>query len=410
MSKVAYSSSYLRGMEHLVEISQQLSHAKNLEDIINVTQTSARHLTGADGATFILREKDLCFYVDEDAIAPLWKGQKFPVSQCVSGWAMLNKSTAVIEDIFQDPRIPIEFYRPTFVKSMVMVPIRKNDPIGAIGNYWAKPHKASEEEVRLLDTLANSAAIALENVRLISDMQKVNMLLQSSLEVRDELITIASHELKTPLTSLLLQLQSVHRQVDVETSTMPTPAQLVKALDLSIRQVYSLKDLIEKLLDLSEVRLGRLQLQFHKVNLSQKIKNMAEQFTTELSAAKCPLKLALEDNIEIECDSARIEQVVANLVSNVLKYACGTDVKITLKKPAQGIVLFSIEDKGPGIPKEMHEKIFERFGRGVSPKNKTGIGLGLFISRALIEAHGGRIYVESTVGSGSKFTVELPSR
>jgi GAF domain-containing protein len=162
MSKRAYSSSYLRGMEHLVEISQQLSHAKNLEDIINVTQTSARHLTGADGATFILREKDLCFYVDEDAIAPLWKGQKFPVSQCVSGWAMLNKSTAVIEDIFQDPRIPIEFYRPTFVKSMVMVPIRKNDPIGAIGNYWAKPHKASEEEVRLLDTLANSAAIALE--------------------------------------------------------------------------------------------------------------------------------------------------------------------------------------------------------------------------------------------------------
>src|SRR5512134_2389917 len=126
---------YLRGMERLIEVVQELSLARTLEGVMAIVRSAARELTGADGATFVLRDGDLCYYADEDAIAPLWKGRRFPMSSCISGWAMLHREPAVIPDIYADPRIPIDAYRPTFVKSRVMVPIRAEEPIGAIGNY-----------------------------------------------------------------------------------------------------------------------------------------------------------------------------------------------------------------------------------------------------------------------------------
>src|SRR5581483_219834 len=108
---------------------------------------------------------------DEDAVSPLWKGQRFPLDTCISGWAMLNRQPAVIEDIYADDRIPHDAYRPTFVKSLVMVPIRTLDPVGAIGNYWAAPHQATPAEVQLLQALADTTAVAMENVRVFSELE-----------------------------------------------------------------------------------------------------------------------------------------------------------------------------------------------------------------------------------------------
>jgi len=110
-------------------------------------------------------------YVDEDAIEPLWKGRRFPMSACISGWTMLNRQAAIVPDIYCDPRIPIDAYRPTVVKSLVMVPIRTHQPIGAIGNYWAQPHKGTEAELRL-QALAHSTSVALENVELVSGLER----------------------------------------------------------------------------------------------------------------------------------------------------------------------------------------------------------------------------------------------
>ena len=115
---------------------------------------------------------DLGHYADEDAIGPLWKGKRFPMTACISGWAMLNKQAAVIEDIYSDPRIPVEAYRPTFVKSLAVVPIRTAAPVGAIGNYWATRHKASPRELKLLQALADSTSIAMENVQLYSELER----------------------------------------------------------------------------------------------------------------------------------------------------------------------------------------------------------------------------------------------
>ena len=153
-------------LQYLIQVIQKLATAHDLESIMAVVRTGARQLTHADGATFVLRDRDLCYYADEDAISPLWKGGRFPMSACISGWVMLNNQAVILEDIYADSRIPADAYRPTFVKSLAMVPIRSREPIGAIGNYWATHHCPSPEEMELLQTLADAAAVAMENVYL----------------------------------------------------------------------------------------------------------------------------------------------------------------------------------------------------------------------------------------------------
>ncbi len=158
----------------LISAIQQLSLVRTLPEIQLIVRRAARSLTGADGATIVLREGSDCFYADEDAISPLWKGQRFPMHACDSGWAMLNRQPAVIPDVYADARVPHDVYRPTFVRSLVMVPIRQHDPLGAIGNYWADQHEASVREVQLLQALADSTAVALENVRAYGHLEEAH--------------------------------------------------------------------------------------------------------------------------------------------------------------------------------------------------------------------------------------------
>ena len=125
------------------------------------TRHWARRLTSADGVTFVLRAGECCYYADEEAIAPLWKGQRFPLHTCVSGWVMQNREAVVIPDIYADPRVPHEAYRPTFVKSMLMVPVRKSDPIAAIGAYWRTASAPTAAHVKAVELLAEAAGVGL---------------------------------------------------------------------------------------------------------------------------------------------------------------------------------------------------------------------------------------------------------
>jgi Protein kinase domain/GAF domain len=187
----------------LIGVVNQLSRARDIATVQDVVRKAARRLTGADGATFVLREIDKCHYVDEDAIGPLWKGQKFPMSACVSGWAMMNRQTVVIEDVFADARVPHDAYRATFVKSMVMVPVRADDPLGAIGTYWATRRGPSDAEVRALEALAGTTAVALENVRLIAGLED---------EVKQRTAELV--EANERLVATNAELTAAHRQAD----------------------------------------------------------------------------------------------------------------------------------------------------------------------------------------------------
>src|SRR5688572_21436410 len=145
----------------LVETIEALSSVRTVEAVAAVVRSAARRITGADGIAFVLRDADQCWYLDEDAVGPLWKGLRFPLTACISGWAMLNKQTVVVPDIYKDDRIPHDAYRPTFVKSLVMTPVRPHDPLAAIGAYWARERTPTEDEVVKLQIMARATATAL---------------------------------------------------------------------------------------------------------------------------------------------------------------------------------------------------------------------------------------------------------
>ncbi|MDZ7684437.1 MAG: GAF domain-containing protein [Gammaproteobacteria bacterium] len=155
----------------LLRTAQQVSVVRDREDITGIVKRAARQLSGAEGVTFVLRDGDQCYYVDEDAISPLWKGSRFPMEICISGWAMMHRQTVVIEDIYSDDRVPHEAYSPTFVQSLAMIPVRSADPIAAIGVYWATRHTATSEEIEVLQWLADITAVAIDNLQLINALE-----------------------------------------------------------------------------------------------------------------------------------------------------------------------------------------------------------------------------------------------
>lgn len=155
----------------LAAVVRRLSVCRSLQEVIETVTPAARQLLDADGVTFVLRDGDLCHYADEDAIAPLWKGKRFPMSACISGWCMAERQTAVIADIYQDPRIPHDAYRPTFVRSLAMVPVRQDDPVAAMGAYWRQGHAVAPGEVQLLQAIANAAGLAIANVELSAERE-----------------------------------------------------------------------------------------------------------------------------------------------------------------------------------------------------------------------------------------------
>lgn len=180
----------------LVETIEQLSSARTVEDVAAVVRSKARAISGADGVSFVLRDGDDCHYLDEDAIGPLWKGRRFPLETCVSGWAMLNGTVAVIPDIYADDRVPHDAYRPTFVKSLVMMPVRRDEPIAAIGAYWAQMRQPLGGEVLALEAIARATATALENVRLLASLNE-------ALVARDRMIRELDHRVKNTLAAAM---------------------------------------------------------------------------------------------------------------------------------------------------------------------------------------------------------------
>jgi two-component sensor histidine kinase len=216
----------------LVETIEALSGARSIDDVASVVRSSARRISGADGVAFVLRDKGDCWYLDEDAIGPLWKGRRFPLTACISGWAMLNKQTVVIPDIYLDDRIPHDAYRPTFVKSLIMTPVRPDDPIAAIGAYWAESHTPPPDVVAKLQVMARATAAALENGRLYAS-------LNDALERRTFLLRELDHRVKNTLASV----QSIAQQT---LRTAPSSQAFAESFEARLMALSSAHEMLTK--------------------------------------------------------------------------------------------------------------------------------------------------------------------
>lgn len=235
---------------------------------------------------------------------------------------------------------------------------------------------------------------------------QVRDLLVSQVEatnIRDEFISIASHELKTPLTSLKLQTQMTRRQI--KTPEQMTLEKMSKQLDYTINQIDRLNKLVDDMLDVSKISSGKLVLKKSDVNFSELTSELIERFLPQFQAVRCTVHSDIEPNVIGLMDSYKIEQVINNLLSNAIRYSPHKNVYISLKKSGNKAIL-TVRDEGMGIAPENLERIFERFERISSVI--SGLGLGLYITRQILDLHNGTIKVESELGKGANFIIELP--
>ncbi len=378
----------------LLAAARDLAAAHDLPRIMEIVRRAARDLTRADGVTFVLREGPTVHYADEDAIAPLWKGRRFPAEACISGYAMIHRQAVVIEDIYQDARVPHDAYRETFVKSMAMVPVRREDPVAAIGVYWARQHRATEREVSLVESLAGLTSVALANVALVSELRE-------AVRARDEFLSLAAHELRTPLTPLALQLGWALRALDRDDA-----ATARDAIARTQRNVQRTSELVRELLESAAVVAGEERLVLHREELD--LAALGRDVLARLRAEQqARIRLTAPDELRGTWDARHVAQILDKLVSNALKFGADGPVEVSLVR-AGASARITVTDHGMGIAPEDQARIFGRFERAASPRHFGGLGLGLWLVRHYVEAHGGSLVVDSRPGEGSTFTVVLP--
>jgi signal transduction histidine kinase len=224
-------------------------------------------------------------------------------------------------------------------------------------------------------------------------------------KIRDEFISIASHELKTPLTSLKLQTQMTKKVIS-RSESLP-PERMQKQLDYTINQIDRLNKLVDDMLDVSRINTGKLKLQKSNLNLSMLVEDLIERFMPQFEAVNCQIESFLTPGVMGHWDSYKLEQVLNNLFSNAIRYSPGKTIHVGLIKLNDRAVL-NVKDEGMGIDLNNLERIFERFERATSTSSGLGLGLGLYITRQILELHNATIRVESEIGQGSNFIIELP--
>jgi predicted ATPase/signal transduction histidine kinase/tRNA A-37 threonylcarbamoyl transferase component Bud32 len=259
-----------------------------------------------------------------------------------------------------------------------------------------------------LELLAAQAAISLEHALLLEREQAARQEAVEALRLREEFLTVASHELRTPMASLTLNLQTLQGQAS-PSGTPPSPEGTAAVLELAQRQARRLNRLIGELLEVSRIQSGPLALEPADTDLVALVREALARFTPDFAKARCAVALQADPSAVGRWDRSRLDQVVENLVSNAIKFGAGRPIEVEVRGDPDRAHLV-VRDHGIGVPIAQQTRIFERFGRAVSDEHYGGLGLGLYICRHIVAAHAGSITVASRPGEGAIFTVELPRR
>lgn len=260
-------------------------------------------------------------------------------------------------------------------------------------------------KVRIFLELYNQKYLLQQKLKKIEETEAY---LQKALRSRDEFLSICSHELKTPLTSLKMQIQITNRLKEKKGADVAFSREnMEKFIGHADRSVERIIHLVNDMLDISRVATGRLSLKLEQVQLETLVTDVADRLKAVMEMAGCELSLETDNNIMGLWDKFRIEQVITNLLTNAAKYAPEKPVKLKTMKEGPYAVI-KVIDQGQGISPEDQKRIFERFERAIDHSTISGLGLGLYISKEIVELHHGSISVESRTGEGSTFTVKLP--
>src|SRR4051812_8456209 len=301
---------------------------------------------------------------------------------------------------------------PAASNQRIAVPIHAPEEEGTYGTLVVEvATPLPESDHVFLGAIANVVAAAAARMRMEQQLRQAErdaieergrtLQAEEALKDRDEFISVAAHELRTPLTALQLKLQGLERRL-----SLPDPMKMQR-LDGAVRQIERLARLVDRLLDVTRAAQNRLDLMPESFDFAALLRQVAEDFRDPAAQAHSALTLEVPETVEGSWDRLRIEQVLVNLLSNAVKYGGGKPIHVRVDADGDRL-RFSVSDGGIGIAPDDLGRIFNRFQRAASIRNYGGMGLGLYITRHIVEAHRGTISVVSKPGEGSTFTVDIP--
>lgn len=398
---------YMRHLEILNSLGKSISRKMDVKQILQQVTDATTSLTGAAFGAFFynsVTEEGESYQLFTISGADRRDFEKFgmPRNSAVFHPTFSGEGIVRVADITQDPRygknephFGIPEGHPS-VRSFLTVPVFSGSGEVIGGLFYGHPESDifKKEHEELVVSIAAQAAISLDNSMLFEQVKSLS-------DKKDEFIAVASHELKTPLTTIKGYLQVLSKK-----ETDPMSSHFV---DKSLRQVNKLNTLVEDLLNMSRIEAGKLDFQWETFDLRRFLGEMAETFGYSNKSHKLLCELGNKP-VMIRGDKQRIEQVVTNLLNNAVKYSPKADEVALKLSQSDGLAQISVKDKGIGLSEKESKQIFSRYYRAQSAKGISGLGVGLYITTQIVDRHHGRIEVDSTLGTGSEFRILLPLR
>jgi light-regulated signal transduction histidine kinase (bacteriophytochrome) len=368
-----------------------------------------RKITGADSVAYIVQEGDQCFFADEDATQPLWKGSQFHIHQRVEGTSIQSKQTVYIEDIYTDDRTAAEVYRSTPFKSLAVIPVCNGDKTGAIGIYWCNTRPSSAEELTLLHSLADIASAALVNIGILHQQEKTTAQLDNLKKEYDILNKefesfsySISHDLRAPLRAII----GFSKMLDEDYSNV-LDAEGARILGVVQRNAFKMENLIDDLLVLS--RVGRKEIVKIVIDTPRLVHSTIHEINNSVSHKSI---IQIGTLLPSLADYTLLSQVWMNLLLNAIKFSSKKEAPfIDIGSYTTGThIVYFVKDNGVGFDMAYADKLFGVFQRLHKPAEFEGAGIGLALAQRIITKHGGSIWAEASVNEGATFYFSLPAQ
>jgi len=290
------------------------------------------------------------------------------------------------------------------LRSAIVVPLIVGlKPFGAVSFITAESGRHyGPQDLILATEIARRASLAVENARAYTEAR-------TAVQTRDNFLAIASHELRTPLSALTVLTSSLVRAANHDRLAKLGPEGLKERMLKAERQTGQLARLVDRLLDVSRLSTRDLRLERAQTDLTEVARDVIARYEDMAAESGSRIELKVSGPTVGFWDHSRMDQVVTNLVGNAVKYGAGAPIVVSINTGGSGYVRLTVRDEGPGIPPEHQEQIFGQFERGAAPENLPGMGLGLWLVRRIVTAHGGTVTLDSRPGAGATFTVIVPT-
>jgi signal transduction histidine kinase len=408
----ADSGSRTERLERLIEVSRRLGASLELDSLFSSVVEAACDLTGSQASTILLYEEetDLLKFVAGSQVDPeVIKRVRIPLEQSVAGRVYTQNLAAIVENAQGNPLVFKDIERALNIKvhSIMAVPmVFRGEPIGVIetlNKAGGKPY--SQDDVAILETLASQAAVSILSTLMLDEMNKAYEELEDSEKKKTDFIAIASHELRTPL-GLILGYSSELYENCKDASLRPQ-------LDMIVRSANRLKKIIEDFSNVSGFQTGKARIFHRKLSMTRLIRDVVTSFQQAALDKHISLMMRLpQTDLMLEGDSEKLILALSNLVENGLTFTDRSGHVLVTAERLPGYLKVSVIDDGIGIPAKDLGRVFERFYQVEShlTRHHGGMGLGLSVAKAMIELHGGQIWVESVEGKGSNFSFLLPMK